>query len=156
MKIHLLAVGQKMPSWVEQGYSEYAQRLPAEARLELKEIAPGKRGKNADIRRIVQDEGQRIVGSIPKNSHVVVLDVKGKPWSTEQLSERLDVWMQSGQDITLMVGGPEGFSDECRALVREHWSLFPLTFLHPLLRVLVSYPLYHPRTLFNTPPSHTS
>ncbi|MCW8854057.1 MAG: 23S rRNA (pseudouridine(1915)-N(3))-methyltransferase RlmH [Gammaproteobacteria bacterium] len=156
MKIHLLAVGQKMPSWVEQGYKEYAQRLPAEARLELKEIAPGKRGKNADIRRIVQDEGQRIVSSIPKNSHVVVLDVTGRPWSTEQLSERLDVWMQSGQDIALMIGGPEGLSDECRALGREHWSLSALTFPHPLVRIIVAEQLYRAWTILKNHPYHRS
>ena len=143
-----------MPSWVEQGYNEYAQRLPAEARLEIKEIAPGKRGKNADIKRIIQQEGQRIVASIPKNSHVVVLDVKGKPWSTEQLSERLDVWMQSGQDITLMIGGPEGLSEECRLLGREHWSLSPLTFPHPLVRIIVAEQLYRAWTVLKNHPYH--
>jgi len=145
-----------MPSWVEQGYKEYAQRLPAEARLELKEIAPGKRGKNADIKRIVQDEGQRIVSSLPKNSHVVVLDVKGRPWSTEQLSERLDAWMQSGQDIALMIGGPEGLSDECRALGREHWSLSTLTFPHPLVRIIVAEQLYRAWTILKNHPYHRS
>ena len=154
MKIHLLAVGQKMPSWVEQGYKEYAQRLPAEARLELKEIAPGKRGKNADIKRIVQDEGQRIISSLPKNAHIVVLDVKGKAWSTEQLSDRLDAWMQSGQDVALMVGGPEGLSEECRALGREYWSLSALTFPHPLVRIIVAEQLYRAWTVLKNHPYH--
>lgn len=143
-----------MPSWVEQGYKEYAQRLPAEARLELKEIAPGKRGKNADIKRIIQDEGQRIIASVPKKSHVVVLDVKGKPWSTEQLSERLDAWMQSGQDISLMIGGPEGLSEECLALGREHWSLSSLTFPHPLVRIIVAEQLYRAWTVLKNHPYH--
>lgn len=143
-----------MPSWVEQGYKEYAQRLPAEARLELKEIAPGKRGKNADIKRIIQDEGQRIIASVPKKSHIVVLDVKGKPWSTEQLSERLDAWMQSGQDISLMIGGPEGLSEECLALGHEHWSLSPLTFPHPLVRIIVAEQLYRAWTVLKNHPYH--
>lgn len=71
MRILLLAVGQKMPAWIEQGYQEYAQRMPAEARLELKEIAPGKRGKNADIKRIIEDEGQRLIAAIPRSAHIV-------------------------------------------------------------------------------------
>ncbi|MDH5483775.1 MAG: 23S rRNA (pseudouridine(1915)-N(3))-methyltransferase RlmH [Gammaproteobacteria bacterium] len=156
MKINLLAVGQKMPAWVEQGYTEYAHRLPAEARLELKEIAAGKRGKNADIRRILQDEGQRIQAAIPKNSRIVVLDVKGRPWSTEQLSGRLGEWMQGGQDIALLVGGPEGLSDECRELADERWSLSALTFPHPLVRVIVAEQLYRAWTLLRNHPYHRS
>ncbi|MDH5766317.1 MAG: 23S rRNA (pseudouridine(1915)-N(3))-methyltransferase RlmH [Gammaproteobacteria bacterium] len=154
MKIHLLAVGQKMPSWVEQGYLEYAQRLPSEAKLELKEIAPGKRGKNADLKRIIQEEGQRIIANIPKNSYKVVLDVKGKPWSTEQLAEQLGQWMQSGQDICLMVGGPEGLSDECRMLGQEYWSLSSLTFPHPLVRVIVAEQLYRAWAILKNHPYH--
>ena len=143
-----------MPSWVEQGYLEYAQRLPSEAKLELKEIAPGKRGKNADLKRIIQEEGQRIIANIPKNSYKVVLDVKGKPWSTEQLAEQLGQWMQSGQDICLMVGGPEGLSDECRMLGQEYWSLSPLTFPHPLVRVIVAEQLYRAWAILKNHPYH--
>ena len=154
MRIHVLAVGQKMPAWVEQGYREYAQRMPSEAKLELKEIVPGKRGKNADIRRIVQEEGQRIQQAIPKNSHVVVLDVKGRGWSTEQLADRLGDWMQSGQDVALLVGGPEGLSEECMALARERWSLSPLTFPHPLVRVILAEQLYRAWSVLRNHPYH--
>lgn len=143
-----------MPGWVEQGYREYAQRLPAETRLELKEIAPGKRGKNADIARIVQDEGQRMQAAIPKNSRIVVLDVGGSRWSTEQLAERLDDWMQSGQDVSLLVGGPEGLSDDCRSLAQESWSLSPLTFPHPLVRIILAEQLYRAWSVLRNHPYH--
>lgn len=154
MRILLLAVGQKMPAWVEQGYKEYAHRMPQEARLELKEIAPGKRGKNADINRIVQDEGQRIKAAIAKNNRIVVLDVKGKIWSTEQLADRLSDWMQSGQDISLLVGGPEGLSEECRSLADEKWSLSALTFPHPLVRVILAEQLYRAWSVLRNHPYH--
>ena len=154
MRIQLIAVGQKMPAWVDQGYREYAQRMPAEARLELKEIAPGKRGKNADIKRIVQDECQRIQAAIPRNSRIVVLDVQGKSWSTEQLADRLGDWMQSGQDIALLVGGPEGLSQECRALADERWSLSALTFPHPLVRIIVAEQLYRAWSVLRNHPYH--
>ncbi len=154
MKLHLLAVGQKMPAWVEQGFQEYAQRMPAEARLELKEIAPGKRGKNADIKRIVQDEGQRLQAAIPKNTRIVVLDVKGRNWSTEQLADRLGEWMQSGQDVSLLVGGPEGLSDECMALAQERWSLSSLTFPHPLVRIILAEQLYRAWSVLRHHPYH--
>lgn len=154
MKLHLLAVGQKMPAWVEQGFQEYAQRMPAEARLELKEIAPGKRGKNADIKRIVNEEGQRLQAAIPKNTRIVVLDVKGRDWSTEQLADRLGEWMQSGQDVSLLVGGPEGLSDECMALAQERWSLSSLTFPHPLVRIILAEQLYRAWSVLRHHPYH--
>lgn len=143
-----------MPVWVEQGYKEYAQRLPVEVKLELKEIAPGKRGKNADIKRIIQDEGQRIKSAIPKNNRIIVLDVKGKPWSTEQLAERMGYWMQSGQDVSLLIGGPEGLSDEVRSLADERWSLSALTFPHPLVRVILAEQLYRGWSLLRNHPYH--
>lgn len=154
MRILLLAVGQKMPTWIEQGYQEYAQRMPAEARLELKEIAPGKRGKNADIKRIVEDEGQRLIAAIPRSAHIVVLDVEGRAYSTEQLAQRMDDWMHSGQDICLLVGGPEGLSAECRALAHEKWSLSPLTFPHPLVRVILAEQLYRAWSVLRNHPYH--
>lgn len=154
MRIQLLAVGQKMPTWVDLGYKEYAHRMPAEAKLELKEIAPGKRGKNADINRIVTEEGKRLIAAIPKASHVVVLDVEGKSHSTQQLAKRMDDWMHSGQDICLLVGGPEGLSKECRALANEKWSLSPLTFPHPLVRVILAEQLYRAWSLLRNHPYH--
>lgn len=154
MRILLLAVGQKMPAWIEQGYQEYAQRMPAEARLELKEIAPGKRGKNADIKRIVEDEGQRLIAAIPRGAHIVVLDVEGRGHSTEQLAQRMDEWMHSGQDICLLVGGPEGLSAECRALADEKWSLSALTFPHPLVRVILAEQLYRAWSVLRNHPYH--
>jgi 23S rRNA (pseudouridine1915-N3)-methyltransferase len=154
MRILLLAVGQKMPAWIEQGYQEYAQRMPAEARLELKEIAPGKRGKNADIKRIIEDEGQRLIAAIPRSAHIVVLDVEGRGHSTEQLAQRMDDWMHSGQEICLLVGGPEGLSAECRALAHEKWSLSPLTFPHPLVRVILAEQLYRAWSVLRNHPYH--
>ena len=154
MRMYLIAVGQKMPGWGEQGYVEYAQRMPAEARLELREIAPGKRGKNANIPRILQDEGERIRASIPKNCRIVVLDVEGSQWSTEQLAGRLQDWMQSGQDVALLVGGPEGLSEECRALAQERWSLSALTFPHPLVRIILAEQLYRAWSVLRNHPYH--
>ncbi len=154
MRILLLAVGQKMPPWIEQGYKEYAHRMPVEAKLELKEIASGKRGKNADIKRIVEEEGIRLKAAIPKSAHIVILDISGQLHTTEQLSQRLDSWMHSGQDICLLVGGPEGLSDQCRALAHEKWSLSTLTFPHPLVRVILAEQLYRAWSVLRNHPYH--
>ncbi|MEJ1388229.1 MAG: 23S rRNA (pseudouridine(1915)-N(3))-methyltransferase RlmH, partial [Candidatus Sedimenticola sp. (ex Thyasira tokunagai)] len=80
MRIHLISVGNKMPRWVQEGYQEYAKRMPQECSLQLVEIAPGHRGKSADVARTVRDEGERMLKAIPRNCRVMALDVKGKAW----------------------------------------------------------------------------
>jgi len=154
MQIHLIAVGSKMPGWVTEGFDEFARRLPAECRLRLVEIPAGKRGKNADIARLTQDEGEKMLAAIPKGAHVVALEVDGKDWSTEQLSEQLDSWLHGGSDVALLVGGPEGLSAACRTRADQLWSLSRLTYPHPLVRVVLSEQLYRAWSLLKGHPYH--
>jgi len=154
MKINLISVGNKMPGWVQQGYDEYAKRMPRECDLVLKEITPGKRGKNSDVSRIVRDEGERMISAIPVNTQVITLDIPGKPWTTPELSSAMKRWMESGQNVALMIGGPEGLSDSVRNLAAESWSLSKLTFPHPVVRILVAEQLYRAWSLLNNHPYH--
>ncbi len=154
MQINLISVGNKMPGWVLQGYDEYSKRMPKECSLVLKEVPPGKRGKNSDIARIVRDEGERMIQAIPAKSHIVTLDIPGKPWTTPDLSVALKEWMESGQSVALMVGGPEGLADSVRDIARESWSLSKLTFPHPIVRVLVAEQLYRAWSILNNHPYH--
>jgi len=154
VRIHLIAVGTRMPGWVTQGFEEYARRLPADCALQLVEVAAGKRGKNADIARITRDEGERTLAAIPKGARVVALDVKGRSWSTEQLSQQLDGWLHDGRDLALLVGGPEGLAAECLARAEQRWSLAPLTLPHPLVRIVVAEQLYRAWSILNGHPYH--
>ena len=154
MNIHLVAVGEKMPSWVQQGYQDYAKRLPRECSLRLVEVPPGKRGKNADIARAMRDEGQRMLAAIPKGARVIALEVDGRTWSTRQLAQQLDSWLAGGQDIALLVGGPEGLAAEARAAAQQTWSLSPLTLPHPLVRVLLSEQIYRAWSILHNHPYH--
>ena len=154
MKIHLLSVGNKMPAWVNDGYSEYAKRMPRECQLQLIELPPAIRSKNQPVQRAIEDEGQRILKAIPKNSYVVALDVKGKQHSTESLSTTLDNWLNIGSDITLIIGGADGLSDECLKKSDSKWSLSDLTFPHPLVRVVLAEQLYRAWSLLNNHPYH--
>ncbi|MEJ2619631.1 MAG: 23S rRNA (pseudouridine(1915)-N(3))-methyltransferase RlmH [Candidatus Thiodiazotropha sp.] len=154
MNIHLVAVGNRMPGWVVEGYQSYARRLNGDCHLHLLEIAPGQRGKKADIKRIVKDEGERMLKAIPKGCHVVALDVQGRAWSTEQLSNKLQSWMIDGRDLALLVGGPEGLSAECLSQSEGRWSLSPLTLPHPLVRVVVAEQLYRAWSLMHNHPYH--
>lgn len=154
MRIHLIAVGSRLDAWVYQGYEEYAKRLAHECTLQLVEVPALKRGKNADIERITREEGQKLLAAIPKGARVVVLDVKGPQHSTGELAGRLANWLQSGQDIALLVGGPEGLSIDCLARADEKWSLSKLTLPHPLVRIVVAEQIYRAWSVLNNHPYH--
>lgn len=154
MKINLIAIGQKMPAWVNSGYSEYSRRLSQDCKLELTEIPASKRTKNSDLEKIREDEGDKILSAIGKGNRVVALEVKGKAWSTEQLSNQMRNWLQGGQDISLLVGGPEGMSQRCRDRADQLWSLSPLTLPHPLVRVLLAEQLYRAWSIIKNHPYH--
>lgn len=154
MNIHLIAVGDRMPRWVQDGYAEYARRLPAECALRLVEIPPGRRGKNADIGRILRDESERLLAAIPRGAAVVALEVGGRSWSTEQLAAQLGDWMAGGRDLALLVGGPDGLGDAARAAAGLQWSLSPLTLPHPLVRVVVAEQLYRAWSILRNHPYH--
>ena len=154
MQIQLIAVGNRMPSWVTDGYQDYAKRLPRECELLLREIAPGKRGKNADIARIRDEEGERILASLGRDDRVIALEVGGKAWSTIDLAEQLASWQRHGHRVSLMVGGPDGLAEACRQRASQQWSLSPLTLPHPLVRVILAEQIYRAWSLLNRHPYH--
>lgn len=154
MKISLIAVGRKMPVWVEQGYQEYAKRMPRECSLELIEIEAEKRGKSGSSQRWMEQEGKRMLAAIPKGDRVVALEVKGAAWSTEKLAKQLEGWMHSGSGVSLLVGGPDGLSAACLQRADQKWSLSNLTLPHPLVRVLLSEQLYRAWSVVNNHPYH--
>ena len=154
MKIYLLAIGTKMPDWVNKGYQEYSYRMPAKCSLHLLEIPAEKRGKNSNVQSIKIKEADKLKAAIPSNCRVVALDVKGQSWSTEKLATRLQDWMMSGQDIALLVGGPDGLTPDIFQLAQEKWSLSSLTFPHPLVRVILAEQLYRAYTITENHPYH--
>ncbi|GGY38552.1 ribosomal RNA large subunit methyltransferase H [Bacterioplanes sanyensis] len=154
MKLRLLAVGQKMPNWVEQGYQEYAKRLPSDCALELVEIAPGQRSKSSNIDKAMRQEADALRKALRPQDHVVTLEVAGKPWSTPQLAQQLEGWRMQGGDVAILIGGPDGMSADILALARQRWSLSNLTLPHPLVRVLVAEQLYRAWSILQGHPYH--
>ena len=154
MQIHLIAVGQRLDDWVNQGVGEFAKRLPPECRINLIEVAPNKRTKNSDISRVIEEEGERLLAAVPARSHLIALDSGGKQWSTEQLADQLDHWLGDGRDVSLLVGGPDGLSDRCKTAAETLWSLSKLTLPHPLVRVLIAEQIYRAWSILKGHPYH--
>ncbi len=154
MKIHLIAVGTKMPGWVSEAFNEYARRLTDECRLQLIEVPAVKRGKSINAQQAMQQEGKKILEKIPAGARRIVLDERGRLLDTTALSQRLKAWLQGGNDIALLVGGADGLSADCKAAAEETWSLSPLTLPHPLVRVVVAEALYRAWSVLRNHPYH--
>ena len=155
MKLRLVAIGTRMPSWVDAGFQDYAQRLPQkELKLELIELPLAQRGdKNPDPERAKQAEGQKLLER-SRDHHRIVLDERGSAWSSTDLATRMKKWMQNGRDVALLVGGPDGHSGDVLASADEKWSLSKLTLPHALVRVLIAEQLYRAWSLTANHPYH--
>lgn len=154
MNVQIIAVGNKMPSWVVEGTNEYLRRFPVEFSVNFCEIAPLKRGKTVNLAKIKEVESEKCLAAISKGNKVIALEVLGKKWDTLTLAKQIDFWKMDGRNISLLIGGPEGLSDECRKVADELWSLSPLTLPHPLVRVIVTEALYRAWSVTQNHPYH--
>jgi len=143
-----------MPEWVDIASNDFIKRLPAEIKINPILLPLIKRGKNPDIPRIIRDESRKLLIAVPKDSLLVVLDVLGKPVTTMKFSSMLDTWMQQGQDISIVIGGPDGVSNELLSQARQKISLSTLTFPHPLVRVILLEQIYRAWSILNNHPYH--
>ena len=103
MKLYILAVGNKMPDWVLAGFMEYTQRMPREIPIHLIEIKPDKRGSKQN-EQLLLAESERIQAAIPSACYIVVMDERGKQFTTIQLAETLIDWMRNGKDVVFIIG----------------------------------------------------
>ena len=143
-----------MPAWVEQGINEYDRRMPRELKIQWREIALVRRGRDTSPEVLRSREGEKILKAIPARDKVIALDVRGKSWSTEQLAEQLRSWQMSGDNYSLLIGGPDGLSTECLERASQRWSLSDLTMPHPLVRILLAEQLYRAWTITANHPYH--
>lgn len=154
MKINIIAIGNKMPGWVEDASQDFVKRMPSEIKINSILLPLIKRGKNPDIPRIVRDESRKLLAAAPKDSVLVVLDVLGKSVTTMKLSSLLETWLQQGQDVSIVIGGPDGVSDELLSKASLKISLSELTFPHTLVRVILLEQIYRAWSILNNHPYH--
>ena len=156
MPLRLIAVGTRMPGWVDQAFADYARRLRGSHRLELAEVPVARRGaadSAAQIARLVAAEGRRTLALLGPQAVVVALDGRGAEYSSRELAKKLPLWLRQGT-VSFLIGGPDGFAPEVLARAPERWSLSKLTLPHGLARVLLAEQLYRAVCLNDGHPYH--
>lgn len=154
MRIHVLAVGTRMPGWVREGVDEYTRRMPAETRVHWQEIRAEPRGQRADAGRCMTREAERLRAALPPHAWVVALDERGREHDTAGLAARLAAWRDQARPVALLIGGADGLDPALSAITDETLSLSRLTLPHPVVRVVLAEQLYRAWSVVAGHPYH--
>lgn len=154
MRLRILAVGPRQPAWVDQAVEEYRKRIRTPWRLELTVLEPAARSGGADVVRALEREGERALAALRERERVVLLDERGKAFTSRELAQRFAQLAQDAPDLALLIGGADGHAPAVRARAAESWSLGPLTLPHGLARVVLTEQLYRAQSLLLGHPYH--
>lgn len=154
MKLLVIAVGTRMPGWADEAFAEFARRMPRELPLELREIKAEPRSGGKPVEALLAAEAGRIGAALPARCRLVALDERGADVSTRELAARLRQWMEAGEDVALVIGGPDGLAPDLKAAAVETLRLSSLTLPHALARVVLAEALYRAASLLKNHPYH--
>lgn len=153
MKLCILAVGHRQPDWVSAGCAEYLKRMPRELPASVTEIKPEPRGSKTR-EQLLAAEKARLRDALPQSPRLVVLDEKGEDLTTLKLARRLEVWMQDGRDVALLIGGADGLDEEFKVQADDRVRLSSLTLPHGMARLLLCEQLYRAVSVLKNHPYH--
>ncbi|WP_334189889.1 23S rRNA (pseudouridine(1915)-N(3))-methyltransferase RlmH [Noviherbaspirillum sp.] len=154
MQLVIAAVGHKMPAWIEDGFNEYAKRMPPECRILLKEIKPVDRSGSRTAETVMAQERVKIEAAIPKGARIIALDERGKDIATAQLAQMLTQWQQDGRDVTFVIGGADGLDAGFKASADMLVRISSLTLPHAMVRVILAEQLYRAWSITQNHPYH--
>ncbi|RLA09240.1 MAG: 23S rRNA (pseudouridine(1915)-N(3))-methyltransferase RlmH [Gammaproteobacteria bacterium] len=154
MQIEIVAIGKRMPTWVDEAFNDYQGRLNRGLKVKIKALEASRRTATVGAERGRDEESSRLLAAVPPGARVICLDEHGKNWSTQQLSIQLAGWMQEGQSVSMLIGGADGMNRDCLQRAEKIWSLSALTLPHPLVRVVVIEQLYRAWSMLNNLPYH--
>ena len=153
MRIRVLAVGTKMPAWVNQGVAEYAKRLPREYQVEWVEVPPAKR-QGEPATQLMAKEAESLRKQLRRGERCIVLDVAGSVISTEDIATTFASCQMAGDDLAIIIGGPDGVAPDLLAEASTRWSLGRITLPHPLVRVVLAEQIYRAWSINANHPYH--
>ena len=153
MKLSILAVGHKMPAWIQAGFEEYSKRMPPEARIDLIELKPEDRASK-QVSRVLEQEAARIEAAIPKGAVRIVLDERGVVVKTTQLAEWLREWMVEGNSPCFLIGSADGLAPAIKASADKTIALSGCTLPHGMVRIMLAEQLYRAWSITQNHPYH--
>ncbi|MBK7049681.1 MAG: 23S rRNA (pseudouridine(1915)-N(3))-methyltransferase RlmH [Rhodoferax sp.] len=153
MKLLIVAVGQRVPDWAQTAWDDYAKRFPHELKIELKAVKTEPRASKS-LESLYAAERSRIEAALPKGCRVVALDERGTSLSTVALAQKLTNWQLEGDDVALVIGGPDGLDPAFRQAAHERIRLSDLTLPHAFVRVLLIEQLYRAWSINANHPYH--
>ncbi len=153
MKLLIVAVGQRMPDWAQTAYDDYAKRFPPDCRVEIKTVKTEPRGSKT-LETLLASERARIEAAIPRGARIVVLDERGSQLTTVALAQQLRQWQMAGDDVALVIGGPDGLDPDFKAKAQLRIRLSDMTLPHALARVLLIEQLYRAWSVNANHPYH--
>jgi len=154
VKLFVVAVGTRMPGWVAAGFEEFARRMPRELPLQLVEVKAEPRTTGKTVEAMMAAEAARIESALPARCRRVILDERGADLTTHALAKRLEGWQAAGEDVALIVGGPDGLDPGFKASAHETLRLSSLTLPHALVRPLLAEALYRAWSVLKNHPYH--
>ena len=154
MKLLLVAVGTRMPPWVEAGFNDFAKRMPRELPVQLVEVKAEPRTTGKTVEAMMAAEAARIEAALPPRCRRLILDERGEDLTTRALARRLEAWQAEGDDVALIVGGPDGLDPALKSTAHETMRLSSLTLPHALVRVMLAEALYRAWSLSKNHPYH--
>jgi 23S rRNA (pseudouridine1915-N3)-methyltransferase len=153
MRLSIVAVGQKVPDWAQTAYDDYAKRFPPELKVDLKAVKTEPRASKT-LENLLAAERARIEGAIARGCRIVALDERGTAVTTMALAEKLKSWQLSGDDVAIVIGGPDGLDAGFKQLAHERIRLSDLTLPHAMVRVLLIEQLYRAWSITINHPYH--
>jgi 23S rRNA (pseudouridine1915-N3)-methyltransferase len=154
MHIRLIAVGDRQPAWVDDAFALYTARFPREWKFRFDSIATRRRSKSDKSSQAKVAEGELILAKLHRDEQLMLLDERGKQLTSTSLAQSLSTWQADGRDLTFVIGGPDGVSDDCKKRANFTWSLSGLTLPHGLARVLFAEQMYRAWSLQTGHPYH--
>ncbi len=155
MKIKIVAIGKTHKSFLMEGEQEYIKRIKKYIPIEKVEIPDLKNAKKLTQKQIKEKEGQLLINKIEPHSLIVLLDEKGKEYTSMKFSVWIQDKMNRGyKNIIFLIGGAYGFSDDVYKLANEKIALSKMTFSHQMIRMLFTEQIYRAFTILRNEPYH--
>jgi 23S rRNA (pseudouridine1915-N3)-methyltransferase len=153
MRLRIVALGQRMPSWVAAAVADYAKRLPRETPLDVVELKPAARDRGRTVAQMLAEEARAIAAACA-GATVVALDERGAPWTTRELADRLARWRGEGRDVAFVIGSADGLDASVKSGAAAVAAVSAMTLPHGLVRVIVAEQLYRAASLLAGHPYH--